>query len=330
MTPDVPLEIQWFAYALADNGLLTDEDAQAFWESLEKTDDLSVFAQAILDQLLQSVPEEEQEAWGEQIQSLVDFACEQAASGMTPDGIAAGGEAVTDAGAEETLSYEAPEIDLCPGCFQMFLPGKSDIDKCKHKHCRDDGKSSRQLYHRGKITAALTESVTGGNDARRIIDRSSGPKPVCLIRKSQRPPHYGKKHDHCHIKEKSCRHGVCDIFILRVYNRSNSGNRTAAAYSGTGRYQVGKFPIQSQSPADKISAAETGKKSKEHDHQRKFSDRKYHIHTEGRTEKYDSEFQYLFGCELQSGHCPCRTPETVDDHTGKQCDDRCADYMHRQ
>ena len=124
MTQDVPLEIQWFAYALADNGMLTDESAQTFWESLGKTEDLGVFAQAVLDQILQSVPEEEQSAWGEQIQSLVDYACEQAASGISPADSAAAVETVDGTG--ESLRYEAPEIDYSAIRSYSDLPSLSD------------------------------------------------------------------------------------------------------------------------------------------------------------------------------------------------------------
>ena len=126
MTPDVPLEIQWFVYALTDNELLTDDDGQAFWESLDRTDDLGVFAQAILDQLLQSVPEEEQEAWGEQIQSLVDFACEQARTGVTPDGVAAGDYSGSEAGQQDAVAYGAPDVDLSGIQGYEDLPSLSD------------------------------------------------------------------------------------------------------------------------------------------------------------------------------------------------------------
>lgn len=123
MTPDVPLEIQWFAYALADNEVLTDEDAQSFWESLDRTGDLAVFAQAVLDQLCQGLSEDDQIAWGEQIQSLVDYACEQAASGTAP-GFAA--ETTAAAAEGEQVYYAAPEIDLSAINGYEDLPSLSD------------------------------------------------------------------------------------------------------------------------------------------------------------------------------------------------------------
>lgn len=124
MTPDVPLEIQWFAYALADNGLLSDDDAQAFWEALDRTGDLGVFAQSVLDQLLASVPEEEHEAWGEQIQSIVDFACEQAASGVAPG--AADQSVQNLSGQQDAVVYSQPDIDVSGINGYEDLPSLSD------------------------------------------------------------------------------------------------------------------------------------------------------------------------------------------------------------
>ena len=78
MSPDASLEIQWFAYALADNGLMTDDDATQLWMSLNQTPDLAEFAEAVIDTLAGSMSLEEQDQFVEQIQQLVDYACTQA------------------------------------------------------------------------------------------------------------------------------------------------------------------------------------------------------------------------------------------------------------
>ena len=78
MSPDASLEIQWFAYALADHGLMTDDDATQLWMSLNQTPDLAEFAEAVIDTLAGSMSLEEQDQFVEQIQQLVDYACTQA------------------------------------------------------------------------------------------------------------------------------------------------------------------------------------------------------------------------------------------------------------
>ena len=84
MTPDVPLEIQWFVYALVDNEVMSVEDGQALWESLDKTEDVGVFAETVLEQLCETLSPEDQEAWTAQIQTLLNYACDQAENGYSP------------------------------------------------------------------------------------------------------------------------------------------------------------------------------------------------------------------------------------------------------
>lgn len=76
MTPDTPLDIQWFVNALAGNGAITDEYASQLWESLGRTNDLNYFAQAVL----QTFPVELQSAWAAQIPAYIDYARQQAAA----------------------------------------------------------------------------------------------------------------------------------------------------------------------------------------------------------------------------------------------------------
>ena len=106
MTPDTPLEIQWFAAALADNEVMSEEDSQQLWESLNRTSDLAEFAEAVIDRLCNSLSLEEQNEVVEQIQQLVDWSCTQAQSGQAPG-----------AG----LSYPAADVDLS-GCTRLGIP----------------------------------------------------------------------------------------------------------------------------------------------------------------------------------------------------------------
>ena len=106
MRPDTPLEIQWLAYALAVNNALDAASAQQLHEDLGYTADLGEFAQAILARMCENLTDEESEAAVEQIQQLVDYAFEQAASGMAPDW-----EAIALEGGEEEEEEFAEEFE---------------------------------------------------------------------------------------------------------------------------------------------------------------------------------------------------------------------------
>ena len=114
MTPDVPLDIQWFVYALTENEILTDDDAQNLWEQLDRTNDLAAFAGNVMESLCIGLPAEEQEAWAGQMQALVDYACQQAETGVSPSGEVAGEESASGGQFAAVSGYED-------------LPGLSDI-----------------------------------------------------------------------------------------------------------------------------------------------------------------------------------------------------------
>ena len=65
---------------------------------------------------------------------------------------------------QNELGEQSPEIDLLSGSFQVLFSCQPDIDKSKYQHGRDDRQSSRQLYHCGKIAAALAESIPGSDN----------------------------------------------------------------------------------------------------------------------------------------------------------------------
>lgn len=113
MIPETPLDIQWFAYVLADNGVLSDEDAGQLWETLGRTQDLGVFAEAVVERLCEGLELSEQNDLVEQIQTLVDYACQQAAAGVFP-----GQE-------DDVVSYEAADVTGVSGYSD--LPGLSDV-----------------------------------------------------------------------------------------------------------------------------------------------------------------------------------------------------------
>ena len=70
----MPLDIQWFIYALISNGAITQADADRFYQSLGANPDLEAYAQLVLDQLVSGLSEEDQQSVLEQIQSVIDYA----------------------------------------------------------------------------------------------------------------------------------------------------------------------------------------------------------------------------------------------------------------
>jgi hypothetical protein len=78
------LDIQWFIYALVSNELVTVDDCMQIYEQLG-TPDLGTYAQAILDAIAQSMSEEEAQSLCDQIQTVIDFAVQQAQTGEIPE-----------------------------------------------------------------------------------------------------------------------------------------------------------------------------------------------------------------------------------------------------
>ena len=127
MTPDVPLEIQWFVYALTDAGIVEDDDAQQLWVDLGQPDDVSYFAETVLNQLCESLPEEEQQAWVERIQEYIDYACEQAASGYSPFG----------GDADEQGYADGQMLDFNNFYFYEHLPKLDDVAELSDEEVRE-------------------------------------------------------------------------------------------------------------------------------------------------------------------------------------------------
>ena len=127
MTPDVPLEIQWFIYALIANEVMTEDDGQAIWESLDRTDDVAVFAETVLAQLCETLSEEDQAAWTEQIQAILNYACEQAAGGVSPF--------AGDSGAPDEPPAEVDYMVAAPGYEE--LPSLENISELSDEEVHD-------------------------------------------------------------------------------------------------------------------------------------------------------------------------------------------------
>lgn len=125
MNPDTPLEIQWLAYALAVNNAMDAATAQQLHESLGFTTDLAEFAQAVLEQLCADIDPADESMMVDQIQQLVDYAFEQAASGMAPD---------WDSVADAAVEYEdEPQYEEAPAAAEVqtaaAAPAEADFEK---------------------------------------------------------------------------------------------------------------------------------------------------------------------------------------------------------
>ena len=101
------IEIQWFIYALVSNGTMQPEDAVAIYSSLGDDVSLESYAQAILELMAAECDEETANAVVEQIQSVVDYAVAQAATGTLPP-------MELDMGEAESASAPAPAAAPAP------------------------------------------------------------------------------------------------------------------------------------------------------------------------------------------------------------------------
>lgn len=81
----MPLDIQWFIYALISNGAISAEDADRLYRSLEGTPNLESYAQLVLDRMVAGLSEEDQQSVLEQVQAVIDYAVAQAETGIAPD-----------------------------------------------------------------------------------------------------------------------------------------------------------------------------------------------------------------------------------------------------
>ena len=147
MPESTPADIQWFIYALADNGVLSVSDGFKLFHTLPDGSGLGEYAQCVLDRLASELSEEDASAIVEQFQALADYASEQGQSGELPpfteEDFAPDdsyGEAETaepaqeygdtagtgELGDKEALHFEAFDIDFSGINSYADLPSLSD------------------------------------------------------------------------------------------------------------------------------------------------------------------------------------------------------------
>lgn len=147
MPESTPADIQWFIYALADNGVLSVSDGFKLFHTLPDGSGLGEYAQCVLDRLASELSEEDASAIVEQFQALADYASEQGQSGELPpfteEDFAPddsyqeaetaepaqeyGDTAVTgELGDKEALHFEAFDIDFSGINSYADLPSLSD------------------------------------------------------------------------------------------------------------------------------------------------------------------------------------------------------------
>ena len=85
MPDTTPADIQWFIYALADNGIMSVSDGFKLFHRLPDGSGIGEYAQNVLDRLADELNEDEANEILEQFQALVDYAVEQAQNGDFPD-----------------------------------------------------------------------------------------------------------------------------------------------------------------------------------------------------------------------------------------------------
>lgn len=80
----MPLDVQWFIFALVGNGAMTRAEAEELFASLGSPD-LAGYAQAVLDKLAEGLSEEDAQSMLDQIQQVIDYAVSQADMGIGPE-----------------------------------------------------------------------------------------------------------------------------------------------------------------------------------------------------------------------------------------------------
>ena len=133
MLDNMPLDIQWLTYALVSNNALTVEDAQQLADSLPEPE-VTAFAQAVLDRLSAGLEDADVQTLLEQIQELLNYAVEQAATGEAPPDpepetsgageVAEGGE--SGIASSDMISFAGLDIDISGVNSYEDLPSLSD------------------------------------------------------------------------------------------------------------------------------------------------------------------------------------------------------------
>ena len=117
----MPLEIQWFIYALISNEALTPEDAVAIYDSLGEEVNFEAYAQAVLEHMASGYDEESLNALVEQIQSVVEFAVTQGATGNAPP------LELPESGSVPAAPAATPAAAPAPAPRQAFPPPRRGV-----------------------------------------------------------------------------------------------------------------------------------------------------------------------------------------------------------
>ena len=127
MPQKMPLDIQWLIYALVSNNAITSEEALGMFEALPEPD-VAVFAQAVLDKLSVGLEEADAEALLGQIQELVNYAVEQAETGMEPPETSSTGHGHDGSGiaSADSISFGGVDIDISGVNSYEDLPSLCD------------------------------------------------------------------------------------------------------------------------------------------------------------------------------------------------------------
>ncbi len=125
------LDVQWFIAALAENGSVTVEDACSLNDQLGGDPDLGTYAQSILDAMASGMEQTDVDALTGQIQELMDYAVNAAASGVPPEIFQATGEAPAEVQAETSAeSGAAPIMEGLPSF-------EKDLSECSDEELQD-------------------------------------------------------------------------------------------------------------------------------------------------------------------------------------------------
>lgn len=84
MPPVMPLDVQWFVYALVSNEVLTESDARQIYLSLGLRANMDNFVNHIATSMCDGLDEESTQSVLGQLQELVDYAVEQSQTGEVP------------------------------------------------------------------------------------------------------------------------------------------------------------------------------------------------------------------------------------------------------
>ncbi len=157
MRPETPLEIQWLAYALAVNEAMDTDELQKLHKQLGFTGDLTEFAEGVLGKLCENTDPSQERELIEQVQQLVEYAFDQAASGEVPDWDSVSkknsGSAPDSSGSpkdapgiinDEALYFDVPEYDYSVINGYEDLPSLSDT-----AYLSEEEAAERMIYFLG-------------------------------------------------------------------------------------------------------------------------------------------------------------------------------------